>query len=219
MVLTAFTVGTYTKIFMQFNETFWDEDTQYFIYADPYTRGYYTVWQSLSHPDFLPGSNILFATLVQELSYTAERQSDEQTQKDAMAVLRKMFNNITVPEPTAFMYPRWSNAPWSYGSYSNWPPATTLEMHQNLRANVGRLYFAGEATSASYFGFLHGAYFEGRDVAERIAGMIGGACENGKGGCGQDVHYTTLHGTTAASEYNLANGWDVSSFVTFGLDD
>ena len=33
---------------------------------------------------------------------------------------------------------------------------TSLEMHQNLRANVGRLFFAGEATSAEYYGFLHG---------------------------------------------------------------
>ena len=30
-------------------------------------------------------------------------------------------------------------------------------MHQNLRANVGRVWFAGEATSAEYYGFLHGA--------------------------------------------------------------
>lgn len=115
------------------------------------------------------------------------------------------------------MYPRWSNEPWAYGSYSNWPPATTLEMHQNLRANVDRLYFAGEATSASYFGFLHGAYFEGKDVGERIAGMVGGKCLSGKGGCGQDVHYDELHGTTGLGEYTLVNGWDASSFLDYGF--
>ena len=44
----------------------------------------------------------------------------------------------------------------TFGSYSNWPVGMTLEKHQNLRANVNRLYFAGEATSAQYYGFLQG---------------------------------------------------------------
>lgn len=214
--IETFQMGTYTKIFMQFNRTFWNPDTQFFLYADPYTRGWYPLFQSLSTPGFLPGSNIFFVTVVSEQSYTVERQTDEQTQKEVMEVIRKMFPNITVPEPTAFMYPRWSNEPWAYGSYSNWPPATSLEMHQNLRANLGRLYFAGEATSASYFGFLHGAWFEGRDVGERIAGALGEGCENGPGGCGEDVHYEELH--SVPSQYNLVNGWDVSSFLTYGLD-
>lgn len=209
-------MGTYTKIFFQFNETFWDKDTQFFLYADPYKRGWYPVWQSLSHRDFLPRSNILFVTVVEDQSYNVERQSDEQIKKEAMAVLAKMFPNVTIPEPVDFMYPRWSNVPWTYGSYSNWPPATTLEMHQNLRANVGRLYFAGEATSSSYFGFLHGAYYEGKDAANRIAGMIGGLCLNEFGGCGEHVHYSLLHGTTNPDQYTFMNGWDVSSFVTNG---
>jgi polyamine oxidase len=79
-----------------------------------------------------------------------------------------MFPNITVPEPIAFMYPRWSNEPWAYGSYSNWPSGTTLAMHQNLRVNLGRLWFAGEATSTSYFCFLQGAYLRGQRLEERL---------------------------------------------------
>jgi hypothetical protein len=52
-------------------------------------------------------------------------------------------------------------------------------MHQKLYANVERLYFAGEATSASYYGFLQGVWFEGRELGEEIAGMIGGTCVDG----------------------------------------
>jgi polyamine oxidase len=120
------------------------------------------VWQSLDGPGFLEGSGILFVTVVQEQSYQVEQQTDEQTKEEVLAVLRDMFGSENVPTPTAFMYPRWSLEPWVYGSYSNWPPGTTLEMHQNLRANVGRLYFAGEATISEYGGFIHGAWFEGR---------------------------------------------------------
>ncbi|OCK75495.1 amine oxidase [Lepidopterella palustris CBS 459.81] len=215
--IETFQMGTYTKLFLQFDETFWDPDTQFFLYASPTVRGYYPVWQSLSTPGFLPGSNIIFATAVGHESYRIEKQSDEDTKAELMAVLREMFPDKHIPEPKAFMFPRWTTIPWSYGSYSNWPVGTTLEDHQNLRANVDRLFFAGEATSAEYFGFLHGAWFEGREAGERIAGMLGKVCKNGDGGCGEYKAYETLHGTTPESEYSVVNGWPVSSFYDIGF--
>lgn len=150
-------MGTYTKIFLQFpsDQQFWDENTQFFLYADPIERGWYPVWQSLSGPGFLPGSGIFFVTVVYSQSYRAESQSDDATKAEVMAVLRSMFG-ADIPDPIDFLYPRWSTEPWAYGSYSNWPPGLTIETHQNLRANVGNLYFAGEATSAEYYGFLQG---------------------------------------------------------------
>lgn len=151
-------MGTYTKIFLQFDpeQQFWDDETQFFLYADSVERGWYPVWQSLTGADFIPGSGILFVTVVNEQSYHVEAQSDNATLVEVMAVLRTMYPEVNIPEPIDFMYPRWSLEPWAHGSYSNWPPGTSLQMHQNLRANAGRLYFAGEATSAQYFGFLQG---------------------------------------------------------------
>lgn len=205
--INTFQMGTYTKIFMQFppNETFWDTDTQFFLYADPRERGYYPVFQSLDGPGFIEGSGILFVTVVQDQSYTAEAQSDEVTEKEVMDVLRKMYGN-DIPEPTAFMYPKWSLEPWTYGSYSNWPQGTTLEQHQNLRANLDRLWFAGEATHPQYYGFLQAAYYEGQSTAQSIAD-----CLNGKS-CNERARYETLSGTSALAEYNATNGWTVSSF-------
>lgn len=92
------------------------------------------------------------------------------------------------------------------------PPGTTLEMHQNLRANLDRLYFAGEATSSQYFGFLHGAWSEGQAVGEAIAGLIKGVNHTG------EVHYETLRGTTDEEEYNAQNGWQASTFLTYGFE-
>ncbi|CAK7224163.1 polyamine oxidase1, flavin-containing amine oxidoreductase [Sporothrix curviconia] len=216
--IASFAMGTYTKIFMQFNETFWDADTQYFLYADPQVRGYYPVWQSLDAPGFLEGSHILFVTVVGAESYRVEQQPDALTQAECMAVLRSMFPDIDVPEPTAFMYPRWSLEEWAFGSYSNWPVGTTLEKHQNLRANVGRLWFAGEANSAEYFGFMHGAWFEGREVGERVAVALLNSTAKGGKKAAQMARYEVLHGTTRLQEYNAANGWPVSSFVDYDTD-
>lgn len=215
--INQFAMSTYTKIFMQFNETFWPDDTQYFLYASPTTRGEYPVFQSLSTEGFFPGSNIIFVTVVADQSYQVEQQSDERTQEEVLAVLRQMFPDKNIPEPTAFFYPRWTKEPWAYGSYSNWPAGTTLEMHQNLRANAGRLWFAGEATSAQYFGFLHGAWFEGREAGKQIAALLQDRCAEiyGKRECGDRTHYEPLHGTTPEEEYTVSNGWPVDS-VTVG---
>ena len=207
-------MGTYTKIFLQFppDQIFWNTSYQFFLYASPTQRGYYPIWQTLDTPGFLPGSGIIFVTVVQDQSYTVEAQDDDTTKAQVLEVLRQMFGEENVPEPIAFLYPRWSLEPWAYGSYSNWPPGTTLELHQNLRANVGRLYFAGEATSAEYYGFLHGAWFEGQAVGEEIAG-----CVKGNGSCVGEMKYEVLHGDTPAAEYDEENGWMVTSFQTNGF--
>ncbi|KAE8379358.1 flavin-containing amine oxidoreductase-domain containing protein [Aspergillus bertholletiae] len=211
--IQKFSMGTYTKIFLQFDETFWPSDTQFFLYASPNTRGYYPIFQSLSKHDFMPGSNILFVTVVDEQAYRVERQPDEQTKEEILSVLREMFPEKHISDPTAFVYPRWSYEPWAYGSYSNWPVGTTLEMHQNLRANVDRLWFAGEATSAAYFGFLHGAWFEGREAGQQIAAMLQDECAHASNdvACGDRTHYDVLHGTTPIDAYTGINGWPVNS--------
>jgi polyamine oxidase len=209
--IETFSMATYTKIFMQFppDKVFWNTSTQFFLYADPNERGWYPVFQSLDGPGFLPGSGILFVTVVQDQSYRVEAQSDEQTKEEVLAVLRKMYGSEKVPMPTAFMYPRWTLEPWAFGSYSNWPPGTSLAQHQNLRANLKTLFFAGEAYSTEYYGFLHGAYFEGQAVATAIAADLAG-----KGNKTGEVRYEVLKGTTPEGSYNISNGWDVTSFQT-----
>ena len=211
--IETFQMGTYTKIFMQFppDQVFWDTDVQYFLYADPDERGYYPVFQSLDGPGFLPGSGIFFVTVVQDQSYRAEAQDEEITKQQVLAVLRDMYGSENVPMLTAFMYPRWSLEPWAFGSYSNWPQGTTLEQHQNLRANLSRLYFAGEATSTEYYGFLQGAYYEGQEAAMTVVG-----CINGTADCGGYAQYDVLHGTTNMTDYNESNGWMITSFQTNG---
>ncbi|KAL8775970.1 MAG: hypothetical protein Q9194_003469 [Teloschistes cf. exilis] len=212
--IETFSMGTYTKIFLQFpaDKVFWNTSYQFFLYADPHERGYYPIFQSLDAEGFLPGSGIIFVTVVQSQSYVVEAQDDETTKAEVLAVLRNMFGADNVPEPIAFLYPRWSLERWAYGSYSNWPAGTSLAMHQNLRANVDRLYFAGEATSAEYYGFLHGAWFEGQAVGAMIADLVK------KVNVTEEVHYEVLHGTTPDEQYDAANGWQASSFLTYGFE-
>ncbi|KAL9610878.1 MAG: hypothetical protein Q9167_004452 [Letrouitia subvulpina] len=117
-----------------------------------------------------------------------------------------------VSEPLDFMYPRWGMTPWAYGSYSYWPVGLTFEGHQNLRANVGRVWFAGEATSSEFNGYLQGAYFEGQFVGESVA-----ACVNGShAACPGEKHYETLGATSKKEDFGPENGWFKTFFQTVG---
>ncbi|RDX44967.1 amine oxidase [Lentinus brumalis] len=171
--IQSMVMATYTKIFLQFPEKFWF-DSEMALYAD-LERGRYPVWQSLDHENFFPGSGIVFVTVTGDYSLRIEALSDETVQDEVMGVLRSMLPNVTVPDPVAFHFPRWASDPLYRGSYSNWPSSFFSQHHENLRATVDhRLWFAGEATSQKYFGFLHGAYYEGQDVGKKVAKCIKG---------------------------------------------
>ncbi|KAF9556448.1 amine oxidase [Agrocybe pediades] len=173
--IQSMAMATYTKIFLRFPHKFWF-DTEMALYADS-ERGRYPVWQSLDHENFLPGSGIVFVTVTGDYSVRIEALPDSQVKSEVMGVIRAMHPNITVPDPLEFFFPRWHSNPLFRGSYSNWPTAFTSQHLDNLRANIDRLYFAGEATSRKYFGFLHCAYFEGLDIATIMADCINGkAC-------------------------------------------
>jgi len=162
----------YTKIFLQFPQKFWF-DTQFAVYAD-IERGRYPIWQGLDLNGFFPGSGVLFATVTGDFSKRIEAMTDAQVQSEVMEVLRAMFPKVTIPEPTAFHFPRWFSDPLYRGSYSTWAPSFVPQYLINLGAPVGRVFFAGEATSERFFGYLHGAYFEGQVAGAQIVRCIKG---------------------------------------------
>ena len=109
--IASFEIGTYTKIFLQFDEPFWPEDTQFLIWADPHERGHYPQFQPLDLPEALPGSGVLVATVVNNQAYKVEAQTDEETQAEVMKILRQMFGQ-NISDPIAIYYPRWTQEPW-----------------------------------------------------------------------------------------------------------
>jgi polyamine oxidase len=106
--IAKFQMATYTKDFLQFppDKLFWNKQTQFSLYADPFERGYYPIWESLDGPGFLPGSAIFLAILVDYQSTRVEVQDDATVRGQVMVVLRNMYGAKNVPEPIAFIYPR-----------------------------------------------------------------------------------------------------------------
>ena len=164
----------YTKIFLKFEKMFWDQE-EYIMYASQ-RRGYYTIWQNLQADSRLPeGTNILMMTVTGEESARLEYQSNKETQSEIMQVLRKVYGP-DIPNPIDIFYPRWGLNEFFLGSWANVPIGITSEDFVKLRAPTGRLFYAGEATSELYNGYVHGAYLSGIARGEDIANCINTGC-------------------------------------------
>lgn len=80
--------------------------------------------------------------------------------------------------PMASHVTRWKSDPYAGGSYSYLPVGATPDDFATLAEPVGeRLLFAGEATSLSANGFVHGAVLSGIREAERLLGRVGQGVE------------------------------------------
>ncbi|KAL1533996.1 polyamine oxidase1, flavin-containing amine oxidoreductase [Salvia divinorum] len=159
-------IMVYTKVFLKFPHRFWpsDADKEFFMYAHQ-TRGYYTFWQSMENA--YPGSNILVVTLTNEESKRIEAQSDEETKREAMGVLRAMFG-VHIPEAIDILVPRWWNNRFQRGSYSFYPVHVDHHLLHRVKAPVGRIFFSGEHTSDKFNGYVHGGYYSGMDTSKAL---------------------------------------------------
>ena len=72
----------------------------------------------------------------------------------------------------AIYYCRWSQDPFTQGSYSEPVVGFTFEDFNKLGQNLGRLFFSGEATSSEWYGYMQGAYLTGEEKGKLIACQI-----------------------------------------------
>ena len=163
--IDQFSMTNYLKIFVEFNETFWD-DVEYLGRVDE-RRGYYPVFQPLQQ--FLPNRpNLILATLVEEIANNVTRQPLEETKAQLVAALRDIYGNNASENILSIIVPDWDINPLFLGTYTNTPVGVTDETYRMLANPVGRLYFSGEATSRNGSGFLNGAYYSGIESANAV---------------------------------------------------
>nr|POF04783.1 polyamine oxidase 1 [Quercus suber] len=123
---------------------------------------------SLPHMEnAFPGSNILVVTLTNGESKRVEAQSEEETLKEAMGVLKNMFGP-NIPNATDILVPRWYKNRFQRGSYSNYPIISNNQLVHNIKAPVGRIFFTGEHTSEQFSGYVHGGYLAGIDTSKTL---------------------------------------------------
>lgn len=88
---------------------------------------------------------------------------DDDVLERVMDRLRRYHPDTEIPTPMSYTITRWGCDPWIRGSYSSVPPGSAgAADYQELARNVeGRIFFAGEATSACYPAQMHGAFDSG----------------------------------------------------------
>ena len=170
--IQKFVMGTYTKIFLKFPYRFWD-NVEYIFYASG-TRHLFPVWQSLDAGNrFNFDTNTLMVTVTWGESYRLEKLSKEKLTEEILAQLRLVYGSNVI-QPIDVVVPKWKTNILFSGSYSLLQKNVTHQDFVAIRSNVGRVFFAGEATHEVYQGYIHGAFYEGRNRAFDIMQALKG---------------------------------------------
>ena len=184
----------YGKVFLVFESTFWeetDEDQQILGYvADE--RGYYGYFVlDKNRP------HTVTVDIADDVALRVARQSEEETVNEIMVILRTIFpNGSDIPEPQRAIISRWPTDPLFRSAYTAYGPGVPTSIFEDLQMPVGRLYFAGEATNDTDYGYTQGGYGTGVNVARDISTLIS---SNGQGEyyyciqtCGEGSLFTLL---------------------------
>ncbi len=155
-------MGTLNKLALVFPRRFWEADWHMFSHLTEQPQQIVEWWvpQQASRP-----------VLTGLVSGSYARSLEAQPLDDVVATLLEpvRLSFPRMPEPEAASYTRWSSDPFARGSYSHMPPGATPADYTALAQPVaGRLFFAGEATTADYQGTVHGAYLSGERAADEV---------------------------------------------------
>ena len=176
--IQKFGMGNVTKIFVQFDNSFWSNNLKSLfsgrkkpvqnVIAASYDSRYFNAHVNLAAYNSFWTTLVLSATGVQ--SSVIEMRNDSENKADVMTQLDDMYENyINGRRLVNFRVAKWETNPHFYGSQSYWPAGFKEVDHEYLRSTErGRIFFAGEATSKDFFGFLQGAICTGLDQADAI---------------------------------------------------
>lgn len=157
--------GTINKTWMQFPYAFWETDKLMLGYVSS-PKDVFTEWYSF---DDLEPHNILLGFNGGSRGIVMEAMTDAEITDEAMDVLRAMYGP-GIPDPVNVIQTRWDSDPYSKGAYSYLAAGADVDKHRNKLRNPvsNRLFFAGEATSASYYATTTGAMLTGAQAAQEI---------------------------------------------------
>ncbi len=157
-------MGLFNITAIKYPASFWPEAC-HAMFFNPFDTLSIPVFFNLHHFIKQP---ILVGYSGGERARQLENFSDIEIIEKTKQSFKKIFD-AALPEPESFINTRWSQDPFSYGSYSYIPPGASCDDYEAIAEPVmNQLFFAGEATSAQHSATTHGAYLSGIREAERI---------------------------------------------------
>ncbi|KAF2610863.1 hypothetical protein F2Q70_00008764 [Brassica cretica] len=152
-------VGIMNKIILHFEKVFWPQVELLGVAAETsYGCSYFlNLHKATGHP-------VLVYMSAGQLARDIEKMSDEAAASFAVMQLKRIFPDAM--DPVQYLVSRWGSDVNSLGSYSYDVVGKPHDLSERLRVPVDNLFFAGEATSLSFAGSVHGAYSSGLMAAE-----------------------------------------------------
>ncbi|XP_007452054.1 PREDICTED: peroxisomal N(1)-acetyl-spermine/spermidine oxidase [Lipotes vexillifer] len=182
--------GTNNKIFLEFEEPFWQPDCQHIQVVWRDTSPLEDAAPKLQDAWFkklvgfwvLPSfgaSQVLCGFIAGLESEFMETLSDEDVLLSLTQVLRRVTGNPQLPAPRSVLRSRWHSAPYTRGSYSYVAVGSSgddLDLLAQPLPEDGRgaqlqVLFAGEATHRTFYSTTHGALLSGWREADRLIAL------------------------------------------------
>ncbi|TAG19709.1 MAG: FAD-dependent oxidoreductase [Rhodobacterales bacterium] len=163
-------MGLLNKCWLRFDRIAWDASVDWIEWLGP-RDGFWSQWVSLARST---GAPVLLAFHAGTQAEEVEVLDDATTLAEAHHALRSMFGTA-FPAPIAAQVTRWSQDPFTLGSYSFHAVGTSPATRRALAGADwdGRLVFAGEATHPDHPATVHGAYLSGVTAARTILEQAG----------------------------------------------
>ncbi|HTH05938.1 MAG TPA: FAD-dependent oxidoreductase, partial [Ilumatobacteraceae bacterium] len=159
-------VGVLAKLVLRFDEVWWPEDQYVVGIASSAVSQTPTMIINATATHREP---VLVVLAGGELGRWVEAAEFDVVKDWVNALLASVFGG-DVATPLRIDRTQWSTDPNACGSYSAMTVGTSAADRVELAEPVGRIHFAGEATSASGWSTTHGAVTSGRREAARISG-------------------------------------------------
>jgi monoamine oxidase len=153
-------VGLSDKIFLQFPFVFWNPEWASIFCIS--SRFRFILCRS--------DTCMLFIKLAARVALEIEEQNEQETIDEIMILLRAIFSDRDVPEPTRYLITKWNQDPFSKGSYSNFAVGADEQTLIDLARECNdRIYWAGEHTNYDgTIGCVDSAFESGQREAKRI---------------------------------------------------
>ncbi|CAF3835102.1 unnamed protein product [Rotaria sp. Silwood1] len=157
-------VGIYDKIFLQFPFVFWDPKWTSIFCTSPRFRFI------LCRSDVC----MLSIKLGGRVALEIEQKNEQETINEVMILLRTIFSDRNVPEPTRYLTTKWAQDQFAKGAYSNFAVGTDNQTLIDLgRECNDRIHWAGEhANYDGTIGCVDSAFESAQREAKKIVSKL-----------------------------------------------
>lgn len=161
--LSALRMGTLDKVVVRYSASDWPSANHFGFPHQPVG-----VHGEVANLQSLFGVPALMSFLAGSAAKEREQWSDTALVKELGSTVQPIWGGKRVPNIEGSLVTRWSQDPYSRGSYSYLPPGVEPAARAWLGRPQAPLYFAGEATNEKLPATVHGAYLSGQRAAKEL---------------------------------------------------